>query len=103
MRNLNSLTQQYEAFEPQGESVSFNICGLTPHDTAHLGHAFVYATFDVLARFLRFRGFSVRYIQNVTDIDETITKDIHCVTKWSKLDATWTGENLHRSECPIQF
>jgi L-cysteine:1D-myo-inositol 2-amino-2-deoxy-alpha-D-glucopyranoside ligase len=69
---FNSLTQAYDAFEPRGESISLYVCGVTPYDTAHLGHAFVYSTFDVLARFLRFRGFTVRYVQNVTDIDDAL-------------------------------
>lgn len=86
MRLFNSLTQQYEAFEPQGESVSLCVCGVTPYDTAHLGHAFVYATFDVLVRFLRFRGFSVRYVQNVTDIDDALFARVREVG-----DIAWDG------------
>jgi L-cysteine:1D-myo-inositol 2-amino-2-deoxy-alpha-D-glucopyranoside ligase len=69
---FNSLTQQYELFEPRGERVSLYVCGVTPYDTAHLGHAFVYSTFDVLIRFLRFRRFDVHYVQNVTDIDDVL-------------------------------
>jgi L-cysteine:1D-myo-inositol 2-amino-2-deoxy-alpha-D-glucopyranoside ligase len=72
VRLFNSLTQGYETFEPQSERVSLYVCGVTPYDTAHLGHAFVYATFDVLVRFLQFRGFTVRYVQNVTDIDDAL-------------------------------
>lgn len=72
MHLFNSLTQRYETFEPQSESVSLYVCGVTPYDTAHLGHAFVYSTFDVLVRFLRFRGFTVRYVQNVTDLDDAL-------------------------------
>jgi L-cysteine:1D-myo-inositol 2-amino-2-deoxy-alpha-D-glucopyranoside ligase len=48
------------------------VCGVTPYDTTHLGHARTYLLFDVLARLLEARGRTVRYAQNVTDIDESI-------------------------------
>src|SRR2546421_12759925 len=48
------------------------VCGVTPYDTTHLGHARTFIVFDVLARLLEARGQSLRYAQNVTDIDESI-------------------------------
>src|SRR5262245_27019877 len=48
------------------------VCGVTPYDTTHLGHARTYLVFDVVARLLEARGQKVRYAQNVTDIDESI-------------------------------
>ena len=48
------------------------VCGITPYDTTHLGHARTFLVFDVLARLLEARGTRVRYAQNVTDIDESI-------------------------------
>jgi len=87
MQLFNSLTQQYEIFEPQSESVSLYVCGVTPYDTAHLGHAFVYATFDTLVRFLRFRGFPVRYVQNVTDIDDALFARVRELRELG--DVTW--------------
>jgi L-cysteine:1D-myo-inositol 2-amino-2-deoxy-alpha-D-glucopyranoside ligase len=48
------------------------VCGVTPYDTTHLGHARTFLVFDVLARLLELRGVRVRYVQNVTDIDESI-------------------------------
>jgi L-cysteine:1D-myo-inositol 2-amino-2-deoxy-alpha-D-glucopyranoside ligase len=48
------------------------VCGVTPYDTTHLGHARTFIVFDVLARLLEARGQRVRYAQNVTDIDESI-------------------------------
>ena len=45
-----------------------------PYDTAHLGHAFCYVSFDVLSRFLRISAITVRYIQNITDIDNDILR-----------------------------
>ena len=50
--------------------VSMYVCGVTPYDVTHLGHAFSYVHFDALRRYLSWRGFEVRYVQNVTDIDD---------------------------------
>jgi L-cysteine:1D-myo-inositol 2-amino-2-deoxy-alpha-D-glucopyranoside ligase len=48
------------------------VCGVTPYDTTHLGHARTFLTFDLVARILEATGHPVRYVQNVTDIDESI-------------------------------
>ncbi len=58
-------------FRPGGV-VTMYVCGVTPYDTTHLGHARTFLVFDVLARLLEARGHRVRYAQNVTDIDESI-------------------------------
>jgi L-cysteine:1D-myo-inositol 2-amino-2-deoxy-alpha-D-glucopyranoside ligase len=52
--------------------VSLYVCGVTPYDTTHLGHARTFLVFDVLVRHLEAAGRQVRYVQNVTDIDESI-------------------------------
>jgi L-cysteine:1D-myo-inositol 2-amino-2-deoxy-alpha-D-glucopyranoside ligase len=53
-------------------TVTMYVCGVTPYDTTHLGHARTYLMFDVLVRLLEATGHPVRYAQNVTDIDESI-------------------------------
>jgi len=61
------------AFRPRGKSaVTIYVCGVTPYDTTHLGHARTFLVFDVLARLLEAGGTRVRYAQNVTDVDESI-------------------------------
>jgi L-cysteine:1D-myo-inositol 2-amino-2-deoxy-alpha-D-glucopyranoside ligase len=55
-----------------GERVSLYVCGITPYDAAHLGHAFTYSAFDTLVRFLRSRRHHVAYCQNVTDVDDDV-------------------------------
>jgi L-cysteine:1D-myo-inositol 2-amino-2-deoxy-alpha-D-glucopyranoside ligase len=50
------------------------VCGITPYDSAHLGHAFTYVQFDVLVRYLRFLGAEVDHVQNVTDVDDDILR-----------------------------
>ena len=48
------------------------VCGVTPYDTTHLGHARTFLVFDLIARLLEARGRTVRYVQNITDIDESL-------------------------------
>ncbi|MFW6134506.1 MAG: cysteine--tRNA ligase [Elusimicrobiota bacterium] len=69
----NTLTRKKEKFEPvnKGE-VRMYVCGITPYGKTHLGHARCYVVFDVFKRFFECLGYNVRYIQNVTDIDDKI-------------------------------
>ena len=57
-----------------GPRVALYVCGITPYDAAHAGHAFTYVAFDTLARFLRARGHEVAYCQNVTDVDDDVLR-----------------------------
>jgi len=57
-----------------GPVVTMYSCGITPYDAAHLGHAFVYLTFDVVQRRLRDAGYETRCVRNVTDVDDDILK-----------------------------
>jgi L-cysteine:1D-myo-inositol 2-amino-2-deoxy-alpha-D-glucopyranoside ligase len=63
-----------QEFRPPGDPVTMYVCGVTPYDTTHLGHAFCYVSFDVLNRYLRSLGHRVKYIQNITDIDNDILR-----------------------------
>ena len=69
----NTLSGKKEAFKPlQDSTVKLYVCGITPYDYAHIGHARVYVTFDVLYRLLTFLGYTVTYVRNFTDIDDKI-------------------------------
>jgi L-cysteine:1D-myo-inositol 2-amino-2-deoxy-alpha-D-glucopyranoside ligase len=59
-------------FRPIADPITLYVCGITPYDTTHLGHARTFLVFDVLVRHLEAGGKRVRYAQNVTDIDESI-------------------------------
>lgn len=59
-------------FRPLSSPITLYVCGVTPYDTTHLGHARTFLVFDVLVRHLEAGGKTVRYAQNVTDIDESI-------------------------------
>ncbi len=75
MQVFNSLTRKAGEFAP-GEpgKVLMYVCGLTPYDSAHIGHARTYVAFDVVKRFLTKRGFNVYHIQNVTDVEDKIIR-----------------------------
>lgn len=99
MNIFNSLTRKLEEFKPLNKNkVTIYVCGITPYDTTHLGHAFTYIFFDVLIRYLKFKGFKVIYTQNVTDINDR-DKDILERAKeqhisWQKLAEFWTKRFL---------
>jgi cysteinyl-tRNA synthetase len=71
----NTLSGKLEEFKPNNKNfVSMYVCGVTPYDEIHLGHARVYVVFDVIKRHLLNRGYKVKHIQNFTDIDDKIIK-----------------------------
>ncbi len=92
MKLYNTYSQQVEAFEPSAEFVTMYVCGITPYDTTHLGHAFTYTAADILIRHLEQRGHPVKYVQNVTDIDDDILRKAHETgADWHKLGSDWTA------------
>ncbi len=73
LRVYNTLTRTKEEFKPlSGKKVGMYVCGVTPYDVCHLGHARAYVTFDMVRRYLEFRGYEVRHVQNFTDVDDKI-------------------------------
>ena len=69
LRVYNYLTRQKKEFVPLREGqVMMYVCGPTVYDHAHIGHAKVYISFDVVVRYLRYLGYKVRYVQNITDV-----------------------------------
>ncbi len=69
---FDTMAREKRPFEPYGETVSLYVCGVTPYDTTHVGHARIYVFFDVLQRYWRHLGYGVRYVQNVTDVDDPL-------------------------------
>ena len=69
----NTLSRQIEDFVPMnGNDVKMFVCGQTVYDDAHIGHAKVYINFDVIASWLRKSGFNLKYVQNITDVEDKI-------------------------------
>jgi cysteinyl-tRNA synthetase len=91
LKLFNTLTQEKEDFVPRGSEVTIYVCGITPYDTTHLGHAFTYSSTDILIRYLESQGLKVRYVQNVTDIDDDILRKAKEVGEdWRSLGNRWT-------------
>ncbi|MFC2007197.1 cysteine--tRNA ligase [Chloroflexota bacterium] len=72
MKVYSTLSRQKEEFSPQGDVVKMYVCGVTPYSDAHLGHAMSYIIFDVIRRYLKYKKYQVKYVQNITDIDDKI-------------------------------
>jgi cysteinyl-tRNA synthetase len=73
LRLHNTLSGRVEEFTPQnGNDVLMYVCGITPYAESHVGHAMSYTVFDVLRRYLEYRGYNVRHVQNYTDIDDKL-------------------------------
>ncbi len=90
MNLYNSASQTVEPLTIKDNHLGVYVCGVTPYDTTHAGHAFTFLTFDILVRYLRFLGHEVTYVQNVTDIDDDILR------KARELGTTW--DQLGRAE-----
>src|SRR5262249_21001567 len=74
MRLYDTLRRSVEPFTAADNHVRLYVCGVTPYDTTHMGHAATMLAFDVLVRYLEHRGVRVTYIQNVTDVDDDIIR-----------------------------
>jgi cysteinyl-tRNA synthetase len=73
LRLYNTLSGRVEEFKPRNDNqVLMYVCGITPYAESHLGHAMSYIIFDTLRRYLEYRGYQVRHVQNYTDIDDKL-------------------------------
>jgi len=73
IRIYNTLSRQKEPFQTiDPGKVRMYVCGVTPYDSAHIGHGMSMTVFDIIRRYLEHRGYEVRHIQNFTDIDDKI-------------------------------
>ncbi|MGM0629908.1 MAG: cysteine--tRNA ligase [Pseudomonadota bacterium] len=86
---FNTLTRKKQSFEPiKPGHVGIYVCGVTTYDYCHIGHARTYVAFDIVVRYLRKLGYDVKYVRNITDLDDKIIKraaekgeDFHQVTE----------------------
>ena len=71
----NYMSRRKEEFKPLSPPhVKMYVCGPTVYDDSHIGHARTYVSFDVIRRYLEFKGYNVKYVSNITDIDDKIIK-----------------------------
>ncbi len=94
---FNTRTRRKETFEPlEPGKVSMYVCGVTVYDRCHVGHARSLIFFDAVVRYLRWRGYEVRFVRNITDIDDKIINRANeRGVGWKELTETYT-EAMHR-------
>ncbi|PXA78705.1 cysteine--1-D-myo-inosityl 2-amino-2-deoxy-alpha-D-glucopyranoside ligase, partial [Auritidibacter sp. NML120779] len=94
---FDSATRSLQDATVTGDQASLYVCGITPYDATHLGHANTYVAFDLLNRFWRSAGKSVVYTQNVTDVDDPLFERAQSTNvDWQQLAEDQT--NLFRSD-----
>ncbi|AUX92710.1 cysteine--tRNA ligase [Mixta gaviniae] len=75
LKIFNTLTRQKEEFKPiHAGEVGMYVCGITVYDLSHIGHGRTFVAFDIVARYLRYSGYQLKYVRNITDIDDKIIK-----------------------------
>ncbi|MBU1924627.1 MAG: cysteine--tRNA ligase [Candidatus Omnitrophica bacterium] len=80
----DSLTNEKEEFKPEkANQVNMYTCGVTVYDECHIGHARSLYTFEVMRRYLKYRGFNVNFVRNITDVDDKIIDKAH---QWAGRD-----------------
>src|SRR6478736_3656183 len=87
LRLYDTAAGAVRATEP-GDTARMYVCGITPYDATHLGHAATYLAFDLVQRVWRDAGHAVRYVQNVTDVDDPLLeRAAHTGESWFELAA----------------
>jgi cysteinyl-tRNA synthetase len=77
LRLYNTMSRRAEEIPQRDDELKMYVCGITPYDHSHVGHAMSYIIFDVLRRYLEYRGYRVKHVQNYTDIDDRIIMKAH--------------------------
>lgn len=98
MKIFNTYSEKNEEINLK-DKIGIYVCGITPYDTTHLGHAFTFITYDVLIRYLRALKAQVTYVQNVTDIDDDILiRSRSLDITWKKLGEAETKKHMHNMD-----
>ena len=75
LKIYNTLKREKEEFKPiNPNQVGMYVCGVTVYDLCHFGHGRTFVSFDVIARYLRYSGYNLCYVRNITDVDDKIIK-----------------------------
>lgn len=95
MKLYDTLTREIQEFAPRRGQIGIYVCGITPYDTTHLGHAFTYSVADILIRYLEYQGRAVRYVQNVTDVDDDLLRvAAERQEDWRRMGDRWTAHYI---------
>jgi len=96
LKLYNTLSRKKEVFKPRrGKKVNLFVCGPTTYDFSHIGHARTYIVFDMIAEYLRQKGYGVFYLQNITDVDDKIIdRAIEEKVFWKDLSRKFEREYL---------
>src|SRR5438876_12148 len=85
VRIFNSLTKQKEEFVPLSDkTIRMYSCGVTVYDRCHIGHARSLYVFDVIRRYFEYRGYDIRFVRNITDVDDKIINRANELKKTSE-------------------
>lgn len=92
----NTLSKTKEIFKPlEPPLVKIYVCGPTPYDHTHVGHARTYISFDLIRRYLEYKGYSVYHVMNITDIDDKIIRRARELNiEWTEIPKIYTKEFL---------
>ncbi|QLB12451.1 cysteinyl-tRNA synthetase [Bisgaardia hudsonensis] len=75
LKIFNTLTREKEIFKPiHDNNVGMYVCGVTVYDLCHIGHGRTFVCFDMVSRYLRYLGYNLTYVRNITDVDDKIIK-----------------------------
>ena len=96
LKIYNTLTKNKEDFiTVEKDKVKMYVCGMTVYSDAHIGHARTYFAFDIIRRYLEYRGYEVYYVQNITDVDDKI---INAAKKIGKNALEYSKKDYHFKE-----
>lgn len=98
----NTLTRQKEVFVPiKEDEVSLYVCGMTVYDFCHIGHARVMVVFDVVSRYFKYLGYNIKYVRNITDIDDKIiARSVENGEEFTQLTKRFINE-MHQDEAAL--
>ena len=106
LRIYNTQSRKKEEFHPLKEGkVGIYVCGITAYDVCHVGHARSAVVFDVITRYLRYRGCDVTYVKNFTDVDDKIIdkagREQKGIAEIAELYIREHDEDMGRSASPV--
>ena len=76
MKIYSTLDKNKILLPDNSSPINMYVCGVTPYSSSHLGHAMSYIIFDVVRRYLEYKGYIIRHVQNFTDIDDKLIKNV---------------------------